>query len=307
MPRSVSISTPSTRAPIRLDRARDPGRHVARPARRSARARPPERRSGGPPRSAAPAPAPGCRRFASRARGWGASTARTRRARRSSPPAPNGPNGRGCRRAGARARRAGRPGPSRARAAPSIPAGASRCPPARSPSPAAIAQALQCGTPGHGQRQPQPPQTGEHALAAPELAARGVLARSRPAVIVRPDLTAARYCRRVDCGAVTSTSATVARRYFDALGAHDLDAALACWRPGAVDRLVGQQELVAPDGIAQVLLRAVRGVPGFHAGGDRRGHRNDGGSLAGDRDVRRPGTFQGFEPNGASLEVAAMS
>lgn len=44
---------------------------------------------------------------------------------------------------------------------------------------------------------------------------------------------------------MTSPSGNVARRYFDALGAHDLDAALACWRPGGVDRLVGQAELLA--------------------------------------------------------------
>jgi hydroxyacylglutathione hydrolase len=43
----------------------------------------------------------------------------------------------------------------------------------------------------------------------------------------------------------------VALRYFDALAAHDLDAATACWPPGANERLVGQQEPVAPDGAPQ--------------------------------------------------------
>ena len=48
---------------------------------------------------------------------------------------------------------------------------------------------------------------------------------------------------------MTSSTDNVARRYFEALGAHDLDAAVACWRPGGVDRLVGSQDLVAPEGI----------------------------------------------------------
>jgi glyoxylase-like metal-dependent hydrolase (beta-lactamase superfamily II)/predicted ester cyclase len=41
----------------------------------------------------------------------------------------------------------------------------------------------------------------------------------------------------------------VAERYFAALDAHDLDAAVACWAPGARDRLVGQADLIAPGGI----------------------------------------------------------
>ncbi len=36
----------------------------------------------------------------------------------------------------------------------------------------------------------------------------------------------------------------IAKRYFDALSAHDLDAAVALWQPGAIDRFVGQQDLV---------------------------------------------------------------
>src|SRR5205807_9209228 len=101
---------------------------------------------------------------------------------------------------------------------------------------------------------------------------------------------------RVDCGAVTTTSATVARRYFDALGAHDLDAALACWRPGAVDRLVGQQELVAPDGIRKYVSELFEAFPDLElevidelAGGGRTAGRWRGsGTLAG------PGASQGF-------------
>jgi len=43
----------------------------------------------------------------------------------------------------------------------------------------------------------------------------------------------------------------VARRYFDAIAGHDLDAALACWKPGSIDHLAPVGELVAPDGMRE--------------------------------------------------------
>jgi hypothetical protein len=42
-------------------------------------------------------------------------------------------------------------------------------------------------------------------------------------------------------------TAEVVRRYFEGIGGHDLDAAVQCWEPGGVDRLVAQQDLIAPD------------------------------------------------------------
>ena len=48
-----------------------------------------------------------------------------------------------------------------------------------------------------------------------------------------------------------ASTTEVARRYFEALAAHDIDAALEYWAAGGVDRFVGQQELVAPDGVRQ--------------------------------------------------------
>ena len=104
---------------------------------------------------------------------------------------------------------------------------------------------------------------------------------------------------------MTSTSASVARRYFDALGGHDLDAALACWRPGAIDRLVGQQELVAPHGIRTYFSGLFEAFPDFKlevidevAGGETTAVRwRAGGTFAG------PGTFQGFAPNGEKISI----
>jgi glyoxylase-like metal-dependent hydrolase (beta-lactamase superfamily II)/predicted ester cyclase len=104
---------------------------------------------------------------------------------------------------------------------------------------------------------------------------------------------------------VTSTATSVARRYFDALGAHDLDAALACWKPGSVDRLVGQQELTAPDGIREYFSELFEAFPDFKlevidevAGGDKTAVRwRASGTFAG------PGTFQGFAPNGRQIAI----
>jgi hydroxyacylglutathione hydrolase len=46
-----------------------------------------------------------------------------------------------------------------------------------------------------------------------------------------------------------ATTEEVARRYFAAVAARDVDAMVACWRGGGVDRLHGQADLIAPDGV----------------------------------------------------------
>jgi hydroxyacylglutathione hydrolase len=97
----------------------------------------------------------------------------------------------------------------------------------------------------------------------------------------------------------------VAKRYFEALAAHDLDAALACWAPGAIDRFVGQQELVAPDGIRTYFSALFEAFPDFAFEIlDLTTYRNRTAvrwraraTFAG------PGTFQGFEPNGARIKI----
>ncbi len=104
---------------------------------------------------------------------------------------------------------------------------------------------------------------------------------------------------------MASTSENVARRYFDALSAHDLDAAVACWRPGGVDRLVGQMELPAPEGIRTYFAELFAAFPDFKfevldelEAGDRTVVRwRSRATFAG------PGTFQGFAPNGARIDI----
>jgi hydroxyacylglutathione hydrolase len=103
---------------------------------------------------------------------------------------------------------------------------------------------------------------------------------------------------------MASTSET-ARRYFGALAGYDLDDAVACWQPGAVDRLVGQQELIAPDGIREYFTALFAAFPDFRfeiiditTYRERCAVRwRVGATFAG------PGYFQGFAPNGATIAI----
>ncbi len=97
----------------------------------------------------------------------------------------------------------------------------------------------------------------------------------------------------------------VARRYFEAVAARDLDAALALWAPGGVERIVGQREITAPDGVRQLQNELNGAFPDLAwevldviANQTRVAVRwRARGTFAG------PGTFQGFVANGAHLEM----
>jgi steroid delta-isomerase-like uncharacterized protein len=104
-----------------------------------------------------------------------------------------------------------------------------------------------------------------------------------------------------------SSAADLARRYFEAIAAYDLDAALGMWTSGGVERLVGQRELTAPDGVRE-LQQELRGafpdlrwevldVIGSDAERRAAVRWRASGTFAG------PGTFQGFVANGAHLEM----
>jgi hydroxyacylglutathione hydrolase len=102
-----------------------------------------------------------------------------------------------------------------------------------------------------------------------------------------------------------ASTGDIAKRYFAALAAHDVDAAAACWVPGGVDRLVGQQELIAPGGITEYFESLFAAFPDFTFEVlDLTTYRNRTAvrwraraTFAG------PGRFQGFLPNGARIEI----
>jgi len=97
----------------------------------------------------------------------------------------------------------------------------------------------------------------------------------------------------------------IGKRYFRALNDHDLDAATACWEPGGIDRFVGQQDVIAPDGVREYFGALFAAFPDFSIEVlDTTTSRNRTavrwqarGTFAG------PGAFQGFEPNGAQIEI----
>jgi predicted ester cyclase len=101
-----------------------------------------------------------------------------------------------------------------------------------------------------------------------------------------------------------ASTSDIAKRYFAALGARNLPEAIACWKPGAIDRLVGAQDLAAPDGIRQYFSELFSAFPDFDlevleltTARSRTAVRwRATGTFAG------PGTFQGFAPQPRALE-----
>ena len=102
-----------------------------------------------------------------------------------------------------------------------------------------------------------------------------------------------------------ATTADIAKRYFAALSAHDLDAALACWAPGAIDRIVGGRDLIAPDGIREYFGSLFEAFPDFKLEvvelttyrGRTAVRWRARGTFAG------PGRFMDFVPNGARINI----
>ena len=97
----------------------------------------------------------------------------------------------------------------------------------------------------------------------------------------------------------------IAKRYFQAVADRDVDEMVACWAPGGVDRFVGQEEVIAPDGVREYFEGLFAAFPDFRlevidttASRTRVAVRwRASGTFAG------PGSFQGFAPNGARIEI----
>jgi len=102
-----------------------------------------------------------------------------------------------------------------------------------------------------------------------------------------------------------ASTSEIAKRYFEALAARDLDAAVACWAPGGADNFVGQLEVTAPDGVRQYFSEVFAAFPDFKLEiQDLTTSRNRTAvRWRATATFVGPGTFQGFEPNGASLEL----
>jgi hydroxyacylglutathione hydrolase len=102
-----------------------------------------------------------------------------------------------------------------------------------------------------------------------------------------------------------ASSSVIAKRYFAALARRDVDAAVACWRPGGRERLIGQPELVAPEGVREYFTSLFSAFPDFtFEVVDTTTQRERctvrwraTATFAG------PGRFQGFAPNGQPIAI----
>jgi steroid delta-isomerase-like uncharacterized protein len=102
-----------------------------------------------------------------------------------------------------------------------------------------------------------------------------------------------------------ATTAKVAKGYFDAINAHDVEAAAAYWADGAHDTLHGQRTFVGPDGIRSFLGELLGAIPDVlldvhdvTTEADRCAIRYTlRGTFAG------PGAWAGIAPTGARLEI----
>ena len=102
-----------------------------------------------------------------------------------------------------------------------------------------------------------------------------------------------------------ATAAEIATRYFEAVGRQDLDAAVSLWRSGATDRLVGDRDLTAPDGVREFFGEIFAAFPDFAlhiieitADDERAAVRwRADGTFAG------PGSYYGFAPNHARIAI----
>ncbi len=97
----------------------------------------------------------------------------------------------------------------------------------------------------------------------------------------------------------------VAKRYFGALAARDVESAVACWSPGGIDRFVGQRELVAPDGVREYFTALFAAFPdfGFEILETTTAHDRTAVRWRATATFAGPGSFEGFEPNGAHLDL----
>jgi hydroxyacylglutathione hydrolase len=102
-----------------------------------------------------------------------------------------------------------------------------------------------------------------------------------------------------------ASTAEIAQAYVAAQNAHDVDGAVALWRAGAIDRLVGDRELVAPDGLREYLSWLFDAFPDFAlevidlttARGRTAVRWRATGTFAG------PGQLQGFAPTYAQMAI----
>ena len=102
-----------------------------------------------------------------------------------------------------------------------------------------------------------------------------------------------------------ASSSVIAKRYFDALAKRDVEAAVACWKPGGLERLIGQGELTAPEGIRDYFGGLFAAFPDFSFEVVDTTTQRERCSVRwrATATFAGPGRFQGFAPNGARIAI----
>jgi steroid delta-isomerase-like uncharacterized protein len=101
------------------------------------------------------------------------------------------------------------------------------------------------------------------------------------------------------------SAGAVAREYIEAIGRRDLEAAVAMWRPDAIDHFEGTVDLVAPEGVRAYFAELFAAFPDWSMEVlDVAGSRGRAavrwratGTFTG------PGRFQGLAPTGAAIDI----
>jgi glyoxylase-like metal-dependent hydrolase (beta-lactamase superfamily II)/predicted ester cyclase len=102
-----------------------------------------------------------------------------------------------------------------------------------------------------------------------------------------------------------ASSSVIAKRYFDALSQRDVDAAVACWKPGGLERLIGQGELTAPDGVREYFHALFAAFPdwAFEVIDTTTQRQRCSVRWRATATFSGSGRFQGFAPNGGRIAI----
>ena len=120
--------------------------------------------------------------------------------------------------------------------------------------------------------------------------------------------SAAKRRGRITPGKGESEAETITRRYFEAIGAHDVQGAAAMWAPDGREDVRGQGLFIGPEGVREFIGGLVEAIPDLKmeilstTSEDERCalHWRFSGTFAG------PGSFNGIAPTGHRLEIEGV-
>ncbi|MCU0257633.1 MAG: ester cyclase [Solirubrobacteraceae bacterium] len=102
-------------------------------------------------------------------------------------------------------------------------------------------------------------------------------------------------------------TARVAAEYFDAIARHDVEAAVACWKPGGRENVRGQVDTTAPDGVRDFLTGILAPFPDLRFEVLETTVQDDRACVRWEATGTFTGVpFQGVEPTGSPLRIEGV-